>query len=267
MAKQQKCPECKGAPGWLTTFGDLMALLLTFFVLLLSFSATEQDDFEHALGSLQGALGVLSGDPILSSPIKLHVPIVKGDITEARPTLKDAAAEIEEEIEAEAQQENIEVLQGAEGIIIRISDQALFDSGKADLKSDLLPLLARIGGVLNRVPNPIEIEGHTDNLPISNDEFRNNHWLSNARALRVLDRLVEEAGIDQSRLSAIGYGEFKPVDPNADNNSPENRARNRRVEIKVRFTEAEGEVAPENLRELLGEAELGVEGGGTEEGP
>ena len=267
MPKQQKCPECKGAPSWLTTFGDLMALLLTFFVLLLSFSATEQDDFEHALGSLQGALGVLAGEPILSSPIKLHVPIVKGDITEARPTLNDAKAEIEDEIAEEDQQENIEVLQGAEGLIIRIRDQALFDSGKADLKSSILPLLARIGGVLNRIPNPIEIEGHTDNLPISNDEFKNNHWLSNARALRVLDRLVEEAGIDQARLSAVGHGEFKPVDPDADNNTPENRSRNRRVEIKVRFTEGAGEVAPENVRKLLGEAELGTEGEEAESGP
>ena len=82
MAKQQKCPECpKGLPAWLATFGDLMSLLLCFFVLLLSFSTMKKQDFEKAVGSLQGALGVLPGEPILTSPIKLHVPIVRGDIT------------------------------------------------------------------------------------------------------------------------------------------------------------------------------------------
>ena len=94
MAKEKKCPDCPEMPAWLTTFGDLMALLLTFFVLLLSFSTTSQADFEKAIGALQGALGVLDGEPILTSPIKLHVPIVKGDITEARPTLKEAKAEM-----------------------------------------------------------------------------------------------------------------------------------------------------------------------------
>ena len=69
-------------PSWLTTFGDLMALLLTFFVLLLSFSTTSEHDFQEAVGALQGALGVLDGEPILTSPVKLHVPIVKGDRTD-----------------------------------------------------------------------------------------------------------------------------------------------------------------------------------------
>ena len=93
MAKQQKCPDCPaGLPAWLATFGDLMSLLLTFFVLLLSFSTTSKADFEKAMGSLHGALGVLTGEPILTSPIKLNIPIIRGDITEARPTLKDAKA-------------------------------------------------------------------------------------------------------------------------------------------------------------------------------
>ena len=172
MAKKQKCPECpQGLPGWLATFSDLMSLLLTFFILLLSFSTTKQADFEKAVGSLQGALGVLSGDPILTSPVKPHVPIVRGDITEARPTLKDAKAEIEKEVEAEAQQENVEVIESEEGITIRIKDNAVFSSGKADIKADILPLLNKIGGVLARLPNPIEIEGHTDDLPIKNEEL------------------------------------------------------------------------------------------------
>lgn len=260
MASKQKCPECpKGLPGWLATFSDLMSLLLTFFILLLSFSTTKQADFEKAVGSLQGALGVLAGDPILTSPVKLHVPIVRGDITEARPTLKDAKAEIEKEVEAEAQQENVEIIESEDGITIRIKDNAVFSSGKADIKPDILPLLNKIGGVLARLPNPIEIEGHTDDMPIKNEEFPSNHWLSSARALGVLDVFQNEVGIGAERMTAIGHGEFKPL---LDNDSEVNRAANRRVEIKVRHRQDSEESSPELVRQLLQEAQIGVEGEG-----
>ena len=234
-----------------------MSLLLTFFVLLLSFSTTSQEDFEKAIGALQGALGVLQGEPIMTSPIKMHVPMVKGDITEARPAVKDAVAEIEQEIEAQDQQDNVEVMQGPEGVIIRIRDQALFATGKADLKPEILPLLNTIGAVISRMPNAVEIEGHTDNVPISNDEFGNNHWLSSARALQVLDVFANEVGIKPQRLSAVGHGQFKPL---VENDSPENRSQNRRVEIKIRFAENAEDVSTEDVEKFLQEADLGVRG-------
>ena len=257
MAKQQqKCPECESIPAWLTSFGDLMALLLTFFVLLLSFSTTSQNDFQKALGALQGALGVLDGEPILSSPVELHIPVVKGDITEARPTLKDAKAEIEKEIEAEGQQENVQVVQGPEGIVIRIRDRAAFDSGLAEIKDEFKSLLSRIGVVVNQMSNEVEIEGHTDDMPISNDEFANNHWLSSARALQVLDYFADEVGVEKSRLSAKGYGEFRPLVPN---DSFASRAKNRRVEIRLKYSAGSEEVAPDSLRKLIDAVGLGVE--------
>ena len=257
MAKQKKCPDCKEMPAWITTFSDLMSLLLTFFVLLLSFSTTSKHDFEKAIGALQGALGVLKGEPILSAPIKMHVPVVKGDITEARPTLKDAVAEIEQEIEAQEQQETVEVMKGPEGVIIRIRDQALFNTGKADIKPGIMPLLNTIGAVISRMPNAVEIEGHTDNVPISNDEFSNNHWLSSARALKVLDVFSDEVGIEPQRLSAVGYGEFKPL---VENDSEGHKSQNRRVEIKIRFDEGEGDVTKEEVEKFLMEADLGIQG-------
>ncbi len=249
MAKKQKCPECeKGLPGWLATFGDLMSLLLTFFVLLLSFSTMKQEDFENAIGAIQGSLGVLDGEPLLNNPIKLHVPITKGEVVQAKPVKESVKKEIEEEIQAEGQEENVEVIEGPEGIIVRIKDNVAFGSGKADVKEDFKALLTRIGAVLNRMPNPIEIEGHTDAVPITNEEFPNNHWLSNARAMQVLDLLVDEVGIDGARLSAVGYGEHRPLYPHDGSES----AKNRRVEIKVRYTEKDGDQAnPEVIRQLL----------------
>ena len=256
MPKPQKCPDCKEMPAWITTFSDLMSLLLTFFVLLLSFSSTKEDDFKKAMGSLQGALGVLAGDPILTSPIKLNVPILRGDITEARPTMNDAKAEIEKEIEAEQQQNNVEVLQSEEGITIRIKDKALFESGGAEIKEGILPLLNKIGGGLAQMPNTVEVVGHTDNRPISNERFPNNFWLSNARALNVLDVFINEVGIGPERLSAIGYGEFRPLVPN---DSPDGQAQNRRVEIKIRHEQGAEEATPESIRQQIEEAGLGVQ--------
>ena len=258
MAKQQKCPDCPaGLPGWLATFADLMSLLLTFFVLLLSFSTMNPADFESAMGSLQGALGVMDGEPILSNPIKLNIPVSRGEIREARPAIKDAIAEIEKEVEAEDQQENVEIIEGEEGLIIRINDKAIFSSGKADVKEEVLPLLTRIGAVLNRFPNQIELEGHTDDIPITNDEFSNNHWLSNARALGVLDVLANEVGIERKRMSAVGHGEFKPL---VENDSAENREKNRRVEIKVRHLQAsDDESSADAVRQLFEAAGVQVE--------
>ena len=256
MAKQQKCPDCPEIPSWLTTFGDLMALLLTFFVLLLSFSTTSEQDFESAVGALQGALGVLDGEPILTSPIKLEVPIVKGDITEARPTLEDAKAKIEDEIAAQGQQDNVEVIQGPEGIVIRIKEGVLFESGFADLKDEFKSLLSRIGSVVNQMSNQVVIEGHTDNMPIDTEGFSNNHWLSSARALEVLDYFSEDVGIERKRMSAIGHGENRPLDEEADNDSYEVRATNRRVEIRVLYSEDGEQVVPDSVRQLIDAAGL-----------
>jgi chemotaxis protein MotB len=241
MAKEQlKCPDCPAIPAWMTTFSDLMSLLLTFFILLLSFSSVSEEEFKKAMGAL-------------TSPIKLNLPLLTGKHSEARPTLQDAKTEIEREIQIEQQQRHVEVFESREGIIIRISDRALFDSGHARLKEEFIPLLGKIGSVLARMPNLVEIEGHTDNVPIRTEQFPNNYWLSSARALNVLDVFHREVGIAPERLSAIGYGEFRPL---VGNDTPEGRAINRRVEIKVRHTERHGEASPESVRQLLDEAQL-----------
>jgi len=249
-------------PSWLTTFGDLMALLLTFFVLLLSFSTTSQEDFNSAIGALQGALGVLDGEPILTSPVKLHVPIVKGDITEARPTMKDAKAEIEKEMEASGQDENVEVIQGPEGIIIRIKEGVLFPQGTADIHDEFKSTLSRIGSVLNQMENDVVIEGHTDNVPIKTDDFENNHWLSAGRAGMVLDYFVNDVGIERTRMGMAGFGDNKPL---ASNDTFEGRAQNRRVEIRVLYGESEEEAQPDSVKALIEAASLQVASPGTEQ--
>lgn len=261
MAKE-KCPECpKPCPAWLTTYGDLMSLLLTFFILLLAFSSpnqAEEQKMKFLFGALQGGMGVLKGEPILSSPLKMNVPMIKGQPNkEPLPSLHEAKEEIEKEIKQQQQQQNVEVKQTAEGLLIRFKDRALFGSGSASINSELLPLLGRIGDVLARMSNVVEIEGHTDSNPIHNPTFPNNYWLSSARALKVLDLFMYESGISPDRLSAVGYGEFRPL---ADNGTPEGQAANRRVEIKIREAKGgAGAAPPANVRKLLEDAQLPVE--------
>lgn len=232
------------APPWIVTFADLMGMLMACFALMLSFSTiSKEEGFSKAAGSLQGALGVLHGEPVLISPIEFYAPMARG---EGREAMNQARQELLEIVEAAHQEENIEVSQSSEGIIIRIRDQALFGSGQAEIKSEAL--LLKLGEVLLRVPNPIEIGGHSDDVPIHTAQFPNNHWLSNARAMKVLDLFADEVGIDRARLSAIGYGEYHPLVPN---DTPENRAQNRRVEIKVRYKPGTEEAGPVQFREMI----------------
>ncbi len=236
-------PAVPASP-WIITFADLMGLLMACFALMLSFSTlSKPDDFSKAAGSLQGALGVLHGEPVLISPIEFYAPIARG---EGREAMNQARQELLEIVEAAHQEDNIEVLLSSEGIIIRIRDQAVFGSGQADIKSEAL--LLKLGEVLTQVPNPIEIGGHSDNIPIHTAQFPNNHWLSNARAMKVLDLFADEVGIDRARLSAIGYGEYHPLVPN---DTPENRAQNRRVEIKVRYKPGTEDSGPAQFREMI----------------
>jgi chemotaxis protein MotB len=117
------------------------------------------------------------------------------------------------------------------GLVTRVLDQVLFDSGKADLRPSAFRVLDKVAQVLKEVPEqPIGIEGHTDNQPIKRSGWADNHALSYARANAVVDYLVDKHGIDPGRLTAIGYGEERPL---ADNSTAEGRQKNRRVEIII----------------------------------
>ncbi len=116
------------------------------------------------------------------------------------------------------------------GILIRLENEVLFDSGKADIKPAAIQSLDKIAEILKDIPNSIRVEGHTDNIPINTERFPSNWELSTQRALAVVSYLIEKVGIDPARLSAAGYGESRPL---VANDSAAARARNRRVEILV----------------------------------
>jgi len=225
---------------WMATFGDMMSLLLTFFILLVSFSSIQETKFHEAVGSLQGALGVLSQLPKVPVKMDIDRPIRKGDVDSEK--LNKQMNALKQQIEAMRKSDSVKISRSEKGLAIRLDDKTLFDLGRANLRSEAHELLAMVASTLVEFPNPVRIEGHTDNLPIRTEQFPSNWELSSARAAAVL-RFFQERGLDPRRMSAVGLGEWRPV---ASNDTPEDRARNRRVEI---FMETRNEERPLRLGE------------------
>ncbi|MDY6890702.1 MAG: flagellar motor protein MotB [Pseudomonadota bacterium] len=251
------------SPGWLTTYADLMTLLLVFFVLLFSMSSMEKERFANAMRSFQTAFQrAVSGAPNSIVPLEQTAPT--SDSSEIRDTImqtpdgrplaeQDTAAErearalelewrqltrdLQRAFELMQMQDAVEIGTPKDGkLSLRVKGAALFDSGSAELNRAMLPVLDALLETL--VVNPgykLDIQGHTDDIPINTPQFPSNWELSAVRATTVLRYLVD-AGIDPKRLTATGYGSSIPLVPNT---SPENRAINRRIEfvLEKRATE------------------------------
>lgn len=259
LIKEDECPE--GLPGWLATFGDLMSLLLTFFVLLLSFSSMEEIKFQKAMGSLRGSLGVFDSEPELSQPIRVLMPMVRGSVAQSQ-NIRKSAEELEKTLSDEGFEGDITLEGTASGLVIRIQAPVLYDVGRAVLKPTIMNALDKIGDLLRLLPNEIVVQGHTDDRPIVRaTDYASNWELSFQRAVNVVRYLITEGNIHGRRLSAEGYGEHRPLVPN---DTPENRARNRRVEIHILYA---GEV--DGNLEIIAKAfeRAGVEGNRDGGGP
>ena len=258
MIEEDDCP--RGLPGWLATFGDLMSLLLTFFVLLLSFSSVNVKDFRHAMGALQGALGVLTGEPRMSLPIRQSIPKSEGNLSQAEVIAK-ASAELEEAIEEAGLQGDVHLEDSSSGIIIRIADKLFFDVGLADLKPKARPVLNKLGAVLKDLPNQINVQGHTDNRTINTEAFASNWELSGMRALQVARHFIQKVGVSPGRISITGFSEYRPLVPN---NTETNMNKNRRVELHILYHNEQG-VTPSLIYQKAEEQGLKVQGRSTEE--
>lgn len=293
MAKKKeefKLPPGTPAP-WMSTFSDMMTLLMCFFVLLFSMSTVDAAKFEEVAKSFQSTFSVFQGgaqaigDGILISAgvsqlnqldeyinstgrtadsnvttNELEESTAKNSMSEqmkeAAETLGMSQEEIEQleeslaQIEAEKLELSEELAENIEEslaesmmsdmvdveftgdyVLLTLDGAFLFDSGKADLKADAIPVLDKIGVILAKYADSgIEIEGHTDSVPLNGGRYENNDVLSSYRALAVFDYLVDNAAIDPSAVKHSGRGEYVPI---ADNSTPEGRAKNRRVEIKI----------------------------------
>lgn len=237
MPKKKKCPDCpKCLPAWLAAFGDLMSLLLCFFVLLLSMSTMDAKKIQEAIGSLAGALSVLEGGTkteISRERQQKATPIESQEETSNRVVtteLKKAITEINEILKVSGGPE-IQIKEAEDGFIIRLPDGLLFEPGSAVIQNeDALLFLKRISLIVEKLPEHLHVKarGHTDiNPPESSSPFKDNWELSTARAVSVVKELIKNR-IDPKKLSASGKAEFDPIASNA---TQEGRAKNRRVEL------------------------------------
>ena len=232
---KKKCPECEEClPAWLAAFGDLMSLLLCFFVLLLSMSSMDAKKISEAIGSLSGAMSVLEGGTqteISKKRMLEATPIDSQDETsEAVNRVQQAAGDANEMME-QTQGPTITVEEAQEGFVIELPAALLFKPGSATIENqDALLFLKRIALIIEELPNDMQvsIQGHTDKgAPSKSSPFKDNWELSTARAISVLHELLLD-NVEPSRMSASGYAEYKPVATNA---TKSGREKNRRVEL------------------------------------
>jgi chemotaxis protein MotB len=225
---------------WLLTYADLITLLLALFVVMYSMSRVDAEKFDNisdALNeALKGSSGLLKGE--FGDGFRGGGPLKLKDLRIIRKELWGL-------IENKDLDSEIEVITNSRGLIIHITESSFFETGKADIKPGARDILNILSTILVGIPNEIRIEGHTDDIPINTPEFPSNWELSTARATNVLRYLVEECGLSPDRISALGFGEYRPLVPNT---GPENRRKNRRTDIVVLVAEA-GRFEPSRFSE------------------
>jgi len=221
-------PE-EGAPIWMTSFSDMMVLMLCFFVLLLSFAKMDAETFHSALGSVRQALG---GHPPPPSTPLVAPDRHTAELLPRQPSEPDIRR-VREFLAARGLAEQVEVSTNPRGIVLRTKDQILFDSADASLKIEGRPVLDAVHELSLQLGAQLAVEGHTDDRSIQNSTFPSNWELSGARAAAVL-RYLLDTHLDRARVHVAGYADTRPVASNA---TAEGRAQNRRVEFVFEYGE------------------------------
>ena len=237
MKKKKKINFGSGGSGWLTTFNDLITLLMVFFVMLFTMSSIDIKKLKDFQNALQSGLGVLKEGQRVSVGLT-EPPITPSDV-ESVMILEEIEEKVPNEIrdfvKAFDSEPEITATYTKKGVLITLSNTILFQFGMADINLESFPVLDKIAAIISKTSESVRVEGHTDNLPIHTEKFPSNWELSIKRAVNVVKYFVGIGKIPPQRLSAVGYGESKPLFPN---DTTEHRAANRRVEILL---EMEGE--------------------------
>lgn len=262
MSKANKVNE--KAPAWVMTFADLMSLLLAFFVLLFSFSELDKAKYKEVAGSLRDAFGVQQEIRTRDPPKGINIiarefspavpePTPRNEVrqyttedslpypvlhelekafqisTATRRQLEDKKR-LEEALKPEIDAGLVELEMNDNRIVVRIKEKGVFPSGSDRLERNFMPIMQRLADTLTQTSGKIVIAGHTDNIPIENSRFRSNWELSVGRAMTVARVFFDRSTELGHRVHLEAYGEHRPIDTNE---TPEGRARNRRVELSL----------------------------------
>lgn len=224
--KKDEINFTENADRWLLTYADLITLLLAFFIVMYSMSQVDAKKFGKISGALhsilRGGEGVLKFEE-KHEPSDGHGLLEVGDLKMLQQVVEASLKELgkEEEVITEITER---------GLVIHILESALFEEGSAKLQRRAIDILDIVYRDIAAKPNHVRIEGHTDNSTVVSDKYPSNWELSTARATEVVKQFVYGYGMQPDRISALGYGEYRPVRPN---NTFENRAQNRRVDIVI----------------------------------
>ena len=244
-----------GSPAWIVTFADLATLMLTFFILLLSFAEMDVEKYRAMANSMASAFGSgnVLGESVGGSPLTLiesdTISLPRPDeslaeepqfidersddpmMTEVPGGIIDLASRLISELESEVASQALSINYDTRKVVIRFAEDATFQSGQAALKPGMVAIIERVVEVLSSCTGDVLVAGYTDDRPIVSNRYRSNWDLSAARAVSVVHELVLSRALPAERVTAAGRAETNPLAPN---DSPENRARNRRVEIAIR---------------------------------
>ena len=252
--KKPDPPEEEGAPAWMNTYGDMVTLLLTFFVLLFSFSTINAQKWEEIVMAMSGApyvaVQALDPDEVIAEamdgetwdptteplPTPSATPADEEDtgLTGNRKRFVQLYERIQEHIRVNQLESVLKaVKEDDDSILIRMTDSALFDSARVEIRPDAQIILAEICEIIDEYNDMIDtiwIEGHTDSVPISSDKYKDNTDLSAMRATNVRRFVLGIMVIDPSKVVPVGYGEYRPVDTNE---TEQGKANNRRVDFVI----------------------------------
>jgi chemotaxis protein MotB len=199
-------------PIWMTVYSDMVTNLMLFFLLMFALNLAGETHVRQAVQAIQ--------ETFTAAPVAAP----KSSESAAQQPLDDMLRQL-----ARARQ-GVQVVRQGEGVYLRLPEPVLFDRGSAELKPEAAPFLKEIAAGLQKLPNTVVVEGHTDNVPVVRGPYRSNWELSAARAESVVDHWIRREGLAPERLAVAGYGEHRPFVPN---DSDLNRALNRRIEILV----------------------------------
>lgn len=254
MARRRE-RDSGGSSEWMTTYSDMVTLLLCFFIMLFAMSTVDKATFYEMAESLANSLIKLNGgDSILehsgTSIIALDfaemrriqnedkenlIQDAEAMVVDAEQQIKDRKIDAVKETIRESMDESdisdkINITEEHDFLLISLESEVFFDSGSAEIRNDGVKVLTSIAEVLRTVENEIIVSGHTDNVPIKSAKYDSNWELSTARATNVVRYFVEEENLDPELFTATGNGEYRPI---ADNSTSEGRQKNRRIEIKI----------------------------------
>jgi chemotaxis protein MotB len=236
MIKRRKRTEeeHENVERWMVSYADFVTLLFCFFTAMYAISNVDNDKLGKFVRSMRDAFN--------ASPSSTKAFSVIEDIPLLPPLDMETEAKVKEEMASLVSEAKggIEIKRDERGVTISMMDKFLFESGSAQLKESSRVVVDAAAAAMKNFPNMIRIEGHTDNVHISNMDFRSNWQLSSMRAINVAEYFIRVHGISPERVSATGYAEYKPIAPN---DTPEGRSRNRRVDIVI-LSEKEGKKEP-----------------------